>query len=84
MHHPAKSIFFCVLAQITVIGIHDVNNEGLFVYDSNNSPLSYENWGVGSPNDANGEDCVEIGYYNDNYKWNDLDCGSELTFVCEK
>ena len=51
------------------IGIHDIKNEGIFVYDSNDLPISYTNWGASAPNDANGEGCVEIGYPPyDNYK----------------
>jgi len=32
------------------IGIHDMDNEGTFVYDSDNSPLSFTNWNSGEPN----------------------------------
>ena len=67
------------------IGIHDIKNEGIFVYDSNDLPISYENWAPGEPNDKNGEDCVEIGYlYYPNYKWNDQKCADEISFVCER
>ena len=67
------------------IGIHDIKNEGIFVYDSNDLPISYTNWGASAPNDANGEDCVEIGYPPyDNYKWNDRSCSAKNPFVCER
>ena len=61
-------------------------NVGIFVYDSNDLPISYENWAPGEPNDSNGEEeCVEIGYlYYPNYKWNDQKCADEISFVCER
>ena len=74
------------------IGIHDIKNEGIFVYDSNDLPISYENWGPTAPSGTDGEDenfdiedCVVIGYpLCDNYKWNDDKCSHENPFVCER
>jgi len=43
----------------------------------------YEGWANGEPNDAgSGEDCVERRSAFD-WKWNDLPCGADLSFVCE-
>ena len=64
------------------IGIHDIANEGNFVYDSNGLIIGYQNWNSGEPNDAGGEDCTEI--YVENGKWNDIPCNNQLSFVCEK
>ena len=40
------------------IGIHDIKNEGIFVYDSNDLPISYENWAPGEPNDYHRQQCL--------------------------
>ena len=64
------------------IGIHDIGNEGIFVYDSNSQAISYQNWNSGEPNDAGGEDCTEINVANG--KWNDSPCNKQMSFVCEK
>ena len=64
------------------IGIHDIANEGIFVYDSNSQAISYQNWNSGEPNDAGGEDCTEINVANG--KWNDSPCNKQMSFVCEK
>nr|XP_006132086.1 C-type lectin domain family 4 member G isoform X1 [Pelodiscus sinensis] len=64
------------------IGLHDINNEGTFIWVDNN-PLSYSNWNRGEPNDyGGGEDCVMM--FRDG-KWNDMPCAaSEEGWICEK
>ena len=32
------------------LGIHDKNDEGNFVYDSDDTPIVWSNWGPGEPN----------------------------------
>ena len=63
------------------IGIHDMDNEGTFVYDSDNSPISFTNWNFGEPNNAGlGEDCAIM---NGHGKWNGLPCtDSQRSTVC--
>ena len=63
------------------LGIHDLNEEGTFVYVSDNSAIELDNWNSGEPNDfGNGEDCVAV--YG-NGKWNDLPCQTyERSIVC--
>ena len=52
--------------------------------------VNWNNWASQEPNDwGNGEDCVAIDYnrhgMNDREgKWNDIDCQSSQTVVCEK
>jgi hypothetical protein len=63
------------------LGIHDKNEEGTFVYVSDDSPIELNNWNNAEPNDyGNGEDCVAV--YG-NGKWNDLPCQThERSIVC--
>ena len=64
------------------IGIHDIINEGNFIYDSSNEAIVYENWNPGEPNNAgSGEDCTEMCI--DGGKWNDMPCTPKLPFACE-
>jgi len=49
--------------------------------------LSYGNWGPSPPNNAGGEDCVQL--ETDNFsswstgEWNDLDCSTSIPSICE-
>ena len=66
------------------MGIHDKNMEGSFVYASNNSPIEFNNWAAGEPNDyGNGEeDCVEA---YENGLWNDVSCvKKKRSIVCAR
>ena len=65
------------------IGISDETTEGEFTYESNGKKIGYKNWSGGEPNNSgNNEDCVMGGWgYG---KWNDINCGSKYSFVCEK
>ena len=65
------------------IGIHDKTTEGEFTYESNGKKIGYKNWSEGEPsNSGNNEDCVMGGWSKG--AWNDYNCGSKLSFVCEK
>ena len=70
------------------IGIHDISNEGNFIYDSSDATIMYENWGPGEPNDiGSGEDCTTLrsnGSYWAPGTWNDQPCWRKFPFVCEK
>ena len=67
------------------LGIHDKNEEGSFVYESDNSPIKFNNWNKGEPNDANAkEDCVIVKMAV-NGLWNDIPCqGYQKSIVCVK
>merc|ERR1712072_1216923 len=54
------------------LGIHDISNEGKFIYDSDGKDLVWTNWNTGEPNDwRNGEDCVRSDDRSaGKYKWN--------------
>ena len=65
------------------IGISDETTEGEFTYESNGKKIGYKNWSGGEPNNSgNNEDCVMGGWSKG--AWNDYNCGSKLSFVCEK
>jgi len=78
------------------VGIHDMNTENSFVYQSNNQPIAFEHWG--SFNDENGaqpnnkgghQDCVEMRGANVNWNgpkgsWNDEKCTNKKRLMCEK
>jgi len=57
------------------VGVNDIAEEGSWVYASSGSPLAFNDWNSGEPNnydhgdDAGGEDCAEVypgGLLNDN------------------
>jgi hypothetical protein len=72
------------------LGINDKSNEGNFVYQSDNSPIVFDFWANGEPNNkvhtADGveqEHCVASKYYI-NHKWNDQKCNCcRFSYVCE-
>lgn len=47
--------------------------------------IIYFNWQVGEPNNLNStENCIEIrNWGKSGYTWNDLNCDTELYFICE-
>ena len=62
-------------------GINDISDEGVFVYESNNVPVSWTNWASNEPNNGPEQgDCVRL----KNGKWCDLNCDSTRPSVCEK
>ena len=66
------------------IGLNDIANEGSFIYNSDQSSISWENWRNGQPNNvAGGQDCVAANN-NGNGKWDDDKCDDLKSFVCEK
>ena len=76
-------------------GFHDRHAEqgcdGLGFIWTDGSPTDYTNWDDGEPNDwlgggphcdgTGGEDCTEM--YHGGTSWNDLDCDTEMPFVCK-
>ena len=74
------------------IGIHDKKengkeNEGNFVYESDNKAITWKNWLPGQPNNVynkcyGDEDCVEG--LCPKGKWNDQCCGKRKPYVCER
>ena len=69
-------------------GLTDRQNEGDFVWESGrqlSDDLS-DNWAPGQPDNFDNEDCVTAQFSsgNQNMLLNDLQCGSEQNFLCQK
>ncbi|XP_061432498.1 macrophage mannose receptor 1-like [Lethenteron reissneri] len=47
------------------------------------TPITFENWAHNEPNDANMEESCGT-MYSRNGKWNDINCGVPLVFICER
>ncbi|KAM6451463.1 macrophage mannose receptor 1 [Liasis olivaceus] len=47
------------------------------------TPVTYEAWGPGEPNFANDDENCVVMYY-DSGVWNDINCGVENGFICER
>ena len=67
-------------------GLNDINNEGTYVWDHSNAPLTFSNWmdgepSVGYPNHAQNRDCMDILRGG---VWNDRPCSYLNWFICEK
>ncbi|XP_068785673.1 low affinity immunoglobulin epsilon Fc receptor-like [Struthio camelus] len=64
------------------IGLHDRSTEGTFEW-ADGSPLAYQNWGWGQPDEAaGGQDCVAMGPHG---SWADRACASAPGgWLCER
>jgi hypothetical protein len=63
------------------LGLSDRETEGVFVW-ADGEPVTFARWSDGEPNDNGGrEDCAQVVPWNG--RWNDLDCGRLLPFVCQ-
>ncbi|OWF51399.1 C-type lectin domain family 17, member A [Mizuhopecten yessoensis] len=56
--------------------------DGVWVWASSMSPLSYFNWGPKEPNGQTNEDCISV--MHDSGTWYDLSCRAPLYYVCER
>ena len=75
------------------IGVHDrkengKENEGNFVYESDNKAIIWKDWLPGEPNNKynkcyGDEDCVEV-KTDPIGKWHDQCCGKQKPYVCER
>ena len=74
-------------------GVTDIREEGNFVWESDESRLTYAHWRKGEPNNRGNEDCVHLRYTNKLWKgsWNDLRCTRDkmgnnrpLTALCQR
>ena len=66
------------------LGLSDVDNEGWWVWSSDNSCLEYDNWDYVEPNGGNNENCASVSYFGQYGllsigKWYDCNC-SETEF----
>ncbi|XP_052084102.1 perlucin-like protein [Mytilus californianus] len=65
------------------IGAHDSEQESNFIWESDNTNLTFTDWFPGEPNDDNNEDCVHM-RKSVNYRWNDYQCSERTSYICEK
>ena len=65
------------------VGITDTEVEGEWRWPDG-TPLTYEPWHEGEPNDWGGkEDCAALNWHG-SVKWNDIGCDSRFGFICER
>ena len=62
------------------IGLNDLEDEGEFVW-TDETPVNFEAWGGGEPNNAGNEDCVHLASWTGG-TWNDMPCDFQAAFVC--
>jgi len=76
------------------IGITDHGEEGHFVWSSDDTEITYSNWGKNEPNNAGGkQNCVQLWVYRD-HQWDDQQCSktsnskrgqtTPITALCQK
>ncbi|CAK9299332.1 unnamed protein product [Gordionus sp. m RMFG-2023] len=65
------------------IGANDRAKEGTFVWNADNTALTYTNWAQNQPNNEAEQDCVAMIAQN-YFRWDDLNCDRPMRFVCEK
>uniref|UniRef100_A0A4W6ECY6 C-type lectin domain-containing protein n=1 Tax=Lates calcarifer TaxID=8187 RepID=A0A4W6ECY6_LATCA len=67
------------------IGLTDRETKGEWKW-VDGTPLTKSYWGSGEPNDYEGktEDCVEIKFHDEENSWNDIPCGDQNFWICEK
>ncbi len=66
------------------IGLHDMNEESSFIWESTGQQADFTYWIPGQPdNTGRAEDCVNMHDRSYAYKWNDMPCTSCLMPLCE-
>ena len=63
------------------IGIHDQPNEN-FVYNSDNSPIAWDNWSNRQPNDRGVNQNCGVVRNDRNGQWDDHQCDESRSFAC--
>ncbi|CAH1275230.1 SVEP1 [Branchiostoma lanceolatum] len=65
------------------IGLDDIINEGIFMYNDGSPIGAFTKWAYGEPNDGTGtQDCVHL-WPLAGMTWDDTICSKEKLFVCE-
>ncbi|VDI53499.1 C-type lectin superfamily 17 member A [Mytilus galloprovincialis] len=79
LNHEVRSRF-----RVYWIGGTDNGTEGKFRWEPSGQPFTVTNWSPGEPNNAgNNEDCVYYNRQNGRNKWNDDNCNSIFSYICE-
>ncbi|XP_063416343.1 perlucin-like protein [Mytilus trossulus] len=68
------------------IGLNDRQTEGHWVWDYDNSTLTYNDWSPIEPNGRESENCCVFcsACSLSSYRWNDVGCYLQYGYVCEK
>ena len=68
------------------LGIHDKDEDGTWVYASDNLPIEFSNWAPGYPSNSDWalDNCGVVGLtsFNMEGKWIEMMCSIDLPFVC--
>ena len=64
------------------LGATDIQSEGVWIWNSSGSALTYTNWSLGEPQNLGGnENCLHMWLYLG--EWNDNTCDNTLATLCE-
>lgn len=78
------SLFTFHSLQYVWIGLSDIEREGTFRWEVDNSTVGFANWESGQPNNFDEQDCVTLGAREFFGLWNDYECRMALLYVCEE
>ncbi|XP_010786464.1 CD209 antigen-like protein E [Notothenia coriiceps] len=85
INSKAEQDFITKFNRFTWIGLTDVKTEDTWKW-VDGTPLNKSYWGPGEPNsfEGNVENCVEIRFFDLENSWNDIQCGDQNFWICEK
>ena len=74
-----NTLFLMFTLNNLFLGLSDVDNEGWWVWSSDNSHLEYSNWDYPEPNGGNIENCASVSYFGpygllSKGRWDDSPC----------
>ena len=76
-----KQVSFSLWVTEWWIGLNDLEEEGVYVW-SDGTPLGYEAWNDGEPNNSGEEDCTHFASWASGL-WNDIPCDRNHAYLCE-
>ncbi|XP_061190109.1 CD209 antigen-like protein E [Saccostrea echinata] len=68
----------------TWIGVTDILQEGIYVYESDGSRVEEGNWADGQPGQLGRKENCIVALKADNWKWHDIKCNYYYTYLCQK
>ena len=66
------------------VGGTDVLVDGQWIWISTQEKMQFTDWLPGEPNGGLREGCLMLVSGSNNYHWNDANCHSQQSFICEK
>ncbi|KAJ7393777.1 chromatin-modulating protein mrc1 [Desmophyllum pertusum] len=66
------------------IGLNDIEHEGTYRWEVDNSTVSFTKWGPKQPNNVDNQDCGGVGAKTIFSLWNDRSCLDLQGYICEK